>query len=997
MRKFIVFFFALLVYSFSNAQFNINAVATNYSQDFNTLTNGAWADNTTLNGWYARTDATATIGTYGANTGTTTAGGLYAFGVTGTNPPTERALGYASSNGFTGTAGSQKGYIGWRLKNNTGASINSITVTWTGEEWRKENNAAAHTLELYYQTGTTVTSLVTGTWTAAPSIFTTPIVGATAPTALDGNAAANRVANISVTITVTIAAGDEIMLRWEDLNDSGNDHLMAIDDVSVNASAPPANTITTGVVTGPPFSLANCLATASGTVDFTSTDVFTGANVFTAQLSDAAGSFAAPVAIGTLALSGNGPSGTINITIPAATAGGAGYKIRVVSSAPVVTGSESAAFTIVQLGACSTSPNDYFRSVATGNWGTASTWESSPDNATWISATLAPTSAANTITIRNGHVVTVAGAASADQVIINNGGTLTHSSGVFTIQDNVSGNDIDIQSGGKFILATGSLSPTFAGSATLIVRTGGLLQVSGTGLTGNGTGVNANNYVYEHQSILEYTLNLSFAASGVTFFPNNADGVNPIFRVSNTTSTLSVGGGSPTIINGTFESNGLGISWGGLGIKRFRNGIIGSGVVADVAGSGDWKISGATASLGGSGNINMSSVILDIGPSTNVTMTSSKTVNGAISLLTNSYITLGAFNLSADGLIAGGSNGYIITNSTGALIKTNLTGTNLIPIGNSTYNPLTITHADGLNWTLRVEDVLNVDDPAFASNTSKAVLREWHITPSVNPPASGADIIFQWNETSPGQTGALYNNTENVQVWHEVANGNPWGNDWIAAGVSQVAGGPATARTASITNWTRFSPFAVSNISGPLPLKLIQFDVQKMNASTARLTWELAGCCLPGARFELEKSYNGASFSYTATINGSTTSRFYYTTDAMGGNRAIYYRLKMIDADGKITFSRIVAVINDSEGILLTTVYPNPVRDKVNITLAAARATSATLELVSVSGKIVSRSSLSLSAGTNTVQTDMSTLTSGVYYLYIRGGGQTMVTALIKQ
>lgn len=237
MKKIFAYVFLSFLTGSVFAQFSINTAATNYSQDFNTLTSGTWTDNTLLTGWYARTDLTSPIASYGANTGSTTTGGLYAFGVAGTNPLTDRGLGYVSSNAFTGGSGTGKGYIGWRLLNNTGNPISAITVTWTGEQWRKENNAASHTLSLFYQTGATVTSLTGGTWTAAPSVFTSPIVGATAATVLDGNAPANRVANISVTITVTIPAGQEIMLRWEDLNDAGNDHFMAIDDITVNATA----------------------------------------------------------------------------------------------------------------------------------------------------------------------------------------------------------------------------------------------------------------------------------------------------------------------------------------------------------------------------------------------------------------------------------------------------------------------------------------------------------------------------------------------------------------------------------------------------------------------------------------------------------------------------------------------------------------------------------------------------------------------------------------
>ncbi|MCC7232571.1 MAG: proprotein convertase P-domain-containing protein [Bacteroidia bacterium] len=62
-------------------------------------------------------------------------------------------------------------------------------------------------------------------------------------------------------------------------------------------------------------------------------------NVFTAQLSGSSGSFSSPVSIGTLA--GTMTTGTIACVIPPGTTAGSGYRIRVVSSNPAVTGSDN--------------------------------------------------------------------------------------------------------------------------------------------------------------------------------------------------------------------------------------------------------------------------------------------------------------------------------------------------------------------------------------------------------------------------------------------------------------------------------------------------------------------------------------------------------------------------------------------------------------------------------------------------------------------------------
>lgn len=73
-------------------------------------------------------------------------------------------------------------------------------------------------------------------------------------------------------------------------------------------------------------------------VDFSTDGPANAGNIFTAQLSNATGSFSSPVDIGTL-LSIN--SGTISSTIPGGTPAGSGYLIRVISSNPSVIGSDN--------------------------------------------------------------------------------------------------------------------------------------------------------------------------------------------------------------------------------------------------------------------------------------------------------------------------------------------------------------------------------------------------------------------------------------------------------------------------------------------------------------------------------------------------------------------------------------------------------------------------------------------------------------------------------
>lgn len=126
----------------------------------------------------------------------------------------------------------------------------------------------------------------------------------------------------------------------------------SINDFTFNgttACGAPSTSITTTNLSSSSFTV-NCSTPATGTVDFTSTGSFTAGNVYTAQLSNSAGSFASPTSIGTLNSTSN--TGTINISIPAGTATGGGYRIRVVSSTPATTGTDNGSNITITLNPC---------------------------------------------------------------------------------------------------------------------------------------------------------------------------------------------------------------------------------------------------------------------------------------------------------------------------------------------------------------------------------------------------------------------------------------------------------------------------------------------------------------------------------------------------------------------------------------------------------------------------------------------------------------------
>lgn len=211
-------FLSLFISLATWSQVNLTSVSATYNENFNTLANSgtpSWTDNSPpLIGWYSTKNGL----TYTFNNGSNNANNVYSFGATSA---TERALGAIS------TATTHRFAV--KIKNNDASqSITSLNVNFIGEHWRV--NTTTQSLTFDYQKG--ATSLTAGTWTAFSTLDFSNITTGTAA-ALDGNLSANQTAK-SGTITITLAPGEEVWLRWTKAGTTS--HGLAIDDLSITAT-----------------------------------------------------------------------------------------------------------------------------------------------------------------------------------------------------------------------------------------------------------------------------------------------------------------------------------------------------------------------------------------------------------------------------------------------------------------------------------------------------------------------------------------------------------------------------------------------------------------------------------------------------------------------------------------------------------------------------------------------------------------------------------------
>jgi len=208
---------------------SLTNIGTAVTQNFDTLATSGTTNTALPNGWYI----TETGGgardneQYAADNGGSTTGDTYSYGATGS---TERALGGLRSGTLVPVFGAQ-------FTNNTGSTITSLDISYTGEQWRL--GTAARTDRLDFQISTNATDLSTGTYTDVDALdFTTPNTATTG--AKDGNAAGNRTALASSITNLSIANGATFFIRWTDIDASSADDGLAVDDFSITAQGGPA-------------------------------------------------------------------------------------------------------------------------------------------------------------------------------------------------------------------------------------------------------------------------------------------------------------------------------------------------------------------------------------------------------------------------------------------------------------------------------------------------------------------------------------------------------------------------------------------------------------------------------------------------------------------------------------------------------------------------------------------------------------------------------------
>jgi len=181
-----------------------------------------------------------------------------------------------------------------------------------------------------------------------------------------------------------------------------------------------------------------------------------------------------------------------------------------------------------------------------------------------------------------------------------------------------------------------------------------------------------------------------------------------------------------------------------------------------------------------------------------------------------------------------------------------------------------------------------------------------------------------------------------------------------------------------------------------LATNLNQFTVSKKENSTL-LNWSTLSET-NNAGFGVERSNDAKSWEQIQFVkgNGTTTVNSNYTiTDKNPTKGTNYYRLKMIDNNGKFTYSSVQSVYFSEKGTVGFSFYPNPSKNNINVALETITNKVASLDLTDNLGRVVKTIAISNQNSNSNISINTANMNKGVYFLVLKDGAFTKSSTVI--
>jgi uncharacterized repeat protein (TIGR01451 family) len=154
-------------------------------------------------------------------------------------------------------------------------------------------------------------------------------------------------------------------------------------------------------------------------------------------------------------------------------------------------------------------------------------------------------------------------------------------------------------------------------------------------------------------------------------------------------------------------------------------------------------------------------------------------------------------------------------------------------------------------------------------------------------------------------------------------------------------------------------------------------------------------------KFEIQRSNDMVHFATIGSVKAKgdlSGGSEYDFRDALAniGGEKFYYRLRILDLDEKVNYSRVVMINRNGQSGNEVILNPNPVRGgKAIAWVWFNKDAAADIRVIDMQGRSILSTQQKISKGYNVVPLDLSTINNGTYFLQVRVEGKQMVTPFV--
>ncbi|MBS1731194.1 MAG: T9SS type A sorting domain-containing protein [Bacteroidetes bacterium] len=334
--------------------------------------------------------------------------------------------------------------------------------------------------------------------------------------------------------------------------------------------------------------------------------------------------------------------------------------------------------------------------------------------------------------------------------------------------------------------------------------------------------------------------------------------------------------------------------------------------------------------------------------------------------------TNGRIILSANPDISGqDKTKYIVTSLGDVKVKSVGNAEVDLPIGPSIteYNPVTIKNAgtpDDFSFK-----ALSSRPPCLGGFPLTSMNYQWDISEAQS---GGSDVTLSlgYSDVTKRGSGYLPNKAKIVHCAGNNANYSS-GTGESGSDVYIVKG----------SGFNQFSLYGITSDQTVLPLTFIQSFTSHIQNTDVVLDWTV-NCTSSSVTMEMENSVgNTNDFKpiYKIVADAGRCKLPFEYVDPKAALNDNYYRIKITDIDGSVSYSGVLHVVSTVKGIAIS-LAPNPVTGpQAKFSVVSDRQTKISMAITDAQGKVVKQSDYDINLGATLINIDVSRMQKGIYFV----------------